>query len=103
MDLVTGKSIQITVAENITNAGPRVASIVVDTLVDIEIEKRKNAIITGLAALDKLRKEFKSHKPDSVLFTLDTDGKRVPAESWTKDALEKNDGESYSKLIDASK
>lgn len=118
----TSLTIQQKVAEEIKGSGSNVQNFVVKELVDIEVRKRTDLAIKGLAELDKQRKEFaKINKPDIQTFVRPgapgegsysaernkaiTDGqaKLNKLANALDAALDKNDGDSYGKLAELLK
>ncbi len=82
---MTAQSIATTVAERLSNIAPAVADKVVEHLVNKELTRRSEAVIGGLAELDKLNGEFKKLKPD--VNTFNADGTAATS-TWTKPKLE---------------
>lgn len=74
------------VADKLKNSGSDVASGVVDTLVNEEVEKRKGLVLKAIGVLENKEKELKKIKPDLV--ALDGEGKTV-SENWSKGQLDK--------------
>lgn len=120
----TVKSVRETIKDEISQAGPTVASIVAKELAAVEIDRRKNIIISGMAQLDKLEKEFRKHKPDNISYTIAEGSKPVESATWSKagleafekdkakieklskaidSALENNTADGYAKVVEASK
>ena len=117
-------SIQTKVAEEIKGSGPKVEQYVIDALASQEISKRKDAIIAGLSKLKTMQGELKkldkadvkTHVPeaggykaveaysDELLKQVNEAKQKLKKfEDTLNEALEKHDGESYSKLYDAVK
>lgn len=116
------KSVLVAVAETIKNSGKNVEDIVVSKLVEIEVSKRVDTIITAISKLDTLKKDFnKINKPDQSIYTspgikgegtysenrnkeiLDTQIKIKKLSDAIDLSLDKNDGEYYGKLSDILK
>jgi hypothetical protein len=120
------KTIHSAVAEQIKDSGQRVVTIVVDKLVQVEIEKRTEALLKGLAKVTTAKNDLKKlDKPDIKQHFPDGEGGFLkPVEGYSEDlmkkvngakealaklekildtALEKNDGDSYGKLYEAVK
>lgn len=118
-------SIQTAVAEEIKGSGDKVKQIVIAKLADLEINKRVEAIQTGLGKIKGLQADLKKlDKPDVKNHFPNGEGKLEAISGYSDDlvtkitkakeglaklekavdtALEKNDGDSYGKLYEALK
>lgn len=76
------------VASKIAESGTTVASMVTDMLVNKEIERRSQVIISGLVALEKLEKDLASVSKPDVNELLDVEGKVVQPAGYSKSKLE---------------
>lgn len=74
-------SVQIKIAEQITNIAPKVEDSIVAVFVERELEKRSTATVKVLDDLLKLESTLKKIRPD--VKTYDADGK-VTSESYSK-------------------
>ena len=79
------QTITTAVAEKLANLSPVVNAKVVDYMVEKEIEKRSNAIVTAMDKLNALKNDLKKVKPDQVFY--DDAGAQTRAE-WSKSKLE---------------
>ncbi len=77
------KSITDVVADELKGAGPKIAGILRDQLVDAKIAKRVELLKAGMAKLEQLRKENRGIKPDAVTIQLGPDGSKRNVENWT--------------------
>lgn len=78
-------SVQIKVAESITNIAPKVEDKVVDALVDRELEKRSTALVSAMDKLTKLETELNKFKADQVSYN---DAGEKVSETFSKAKLE---------------
>lgn len=76
------------VANKIAQSGTTVANMVTDMLVSKEIEKRSQAIIASLVALEKVEKDLVSVSKPDVNELLDAEGKVVQPAAYSKSKLE---------------
>lgn len=81
-------SVQVKVAETIANISPKVEDKVVDVLVDREVKRRSDALVSALDKLDKMEKELLKIKADQISF--DEDGK-VVSQTYSKAKKEEKD------------
>lgn len=76
------------VANKIAQSGTTVANMVTDMLVSKEVEKRSQAIISGLVALEKVEKDLTSVSKPDVNELLDAEGKVIQPAAYSKSKLE---------------
>ena len=76
------------VASKIAESGTTVANMVTDMLVNKEIEKRSQAIIASLVALEKVEKDLTSISKPDVNELLDAEGKVIQPAAYSKSKLE---------------
>lgn len=81
-------SVQVKVAETIANIAPKVEDKVVDALVDRELKRRSDALVSAMDKLDKMEKELSKIKADQISF--DEDGK-VVSQTFSKAKKEEKD------------
>lgn len=73
------------VAERLAQISPQVNERVIEHLVNVELEKRSNAIVSGLENLRGLQNDLKKIKPDQV--SVDENGNEVSA-TYSKSKFE---------------
>ena len=76
-----------TVAERIAAISPQVNDKVVDHLVNLELDKRTNAIVEAMTKLRDLQNELKKFKPDLGGF-FQEDGTEVKPTNYSKDKFD---------------
>ena len=83
------KSVKEVVATKLAAAGgEQMIESVASVLANTEIEKRKEAVIAGMAKLNSLRSELNKTRPDANTFKYE-DGKKVEVEGWSKGQITK--------------
>lgn len=78
-------SISMKVAERISTAGTTILTKVVDSLANVEIEKRADALLKAVNLAVATQRELNKAKPDVVSYN---DDGSVKDASWTKPKLE---------------
>jgi len=81
-------TVQVKVAETIANIAPKVEDKVVDVLVERELKRRSDALVSAMDKLDKMEKELSKIKADQISF--DEDGKIV-SQTFSKAKKEEKD------------
>jgi hypothetical protein len=94
-------SVQVKVAEQISQLGPSVEDQVVRALADREKNRRADALVKALDDLARFEQDFKKLKPDQVAF--DDKGEKV-SETFSKIRIDERDKltkkiEKYTKAI----